>query len=213
MTSAQRIYLMATLWPEACKAQRWRPNDRARRMEVLSGILKRRIESANDIRSNEDFDRVKRELRTLANDVRGPMDNVAEAEGRRYLGIIRKELMPCLALYCGGMAGARGYVHKLIQDKFNQGRKVETLEMDDLSPHPQVRMVRGQPVEGASEIQQLLYTLNSRLNGAKGLRAKAGHSVAEMRRRAKQAEAAAEDVSSTPPDESESFETASADPW
>jgi hypothetical protein len=102
MTTGQRVHLMAELWPAACRVQGWKVSDRTRRIDVLSRILGRPIQSASDITTNADYDTVKRELLTLADHLdRGAMDTREEGRARRLRNFIRQELTPCLGLYVG----------------------------------------------------------------------------------------------------------------
>lgn len=66
MTKPQRITLMADWWPAACTAQGWNPNDRARRLEVLSQAVGRPLNSANDLDRLTDIDAVKSHLLALS---------------------------------------------------------------------------------------------------------------------------------------------------
>jgi hypothetical protein len=82
MTDRQRTTLMADWWPAACRAQGWKPSNKPLRLRALSvavsfpaghfrnvleclavinsaAPLKRTLESANELDSTEDVDRVK----------------------------------------------------------------------------------------------------------------------------------------------------------
>lgn len=181
MTTKQRIALMADHWPAACRTQGWNSNDRRLRIEVLGRILGRKIESASEIDAHGDYDVIKRELGTLADSVSEAMDTGEEGIARRLRGKVREELLPCLALYRGGMEGAEACVREVINDKFNQGRRREVRDLDELTAAPRFREVRGEVVELPSELEQLVMTLSRVLNGKTGLRNKAGHSLHEMR--------------------------------
>jgi hypothetical protein len=172
---------MADHWPAACRAQGWNDKDRALRIEVFSRILGRPIASASEIDERGDYDVIKRELGTLADSLDAAMDSDAEAAARRLRAKIRGELMPCLALYTGGMDGAERYVATLIRGVVHRGRGGEQRGLDDLSAEPRFRTVNGAAREIPSELDQLVMTISARLNGKTGLRNKAGHTLHEMR--------------------------------
>lgn len=66
ITKGQRVHLMAELWPDAAEALGCGKDDRERRIDVLSEALGRRIESANDINGNKEFDKVKAALLAIS---------------------------------------------------------------------------------------------------------------------------------------------------
>lgn len=88
MTPNQRIHLMAELWPAAAAALGCSPNDRERRLEEISRALGRVVDSASDIKTNADFDKVKGRMLALSR----PADVNAQ---------VRQENMPRTRLLVG----------------------------------------------------------------------------------------------------------------
>ncbi len=182
MTNRQRIFLMAELWPAACEYRGWHSEDRELRMEVLSAAVQRPLASASEISTTDDFDRVRRHLEALAGKLK-------QHDGRaaRYREKFRRQLR-CLALY---VEDAAGYAKAIIRDKFHRAGTdpVGFAEADArrlaewLSADPIARFDRraGKLVEGPSQLEQLVMTLDERLhNAATGLRVKAGHTLHDM---------------------------------
>lgn len=87
------------------------------------------------------------------------------------------------------MAGAQALLEKLQRDFVNQGRKFETITLDDLSDAPQFYRRKGSSDlhEGPSQLQRVLMRLdgllhtNNKKTGAQGYRVKAGHSLYDMK--------------------------------
>ncbi|HXI72325.1 MAG TPA: hypothetical protein VNN22_18380 [Verrucomicrobiae bacterium] len=151
-----------------------------------SGVRFRHLASASDLNHREDVDRVKILLLMLADNL-----NAAEEHGKPERGHARRwrdvlaDHMKCLAIYPGaapmGIAGAQAFVQTIIDHKFNHGR-VDKMTLDNVDESPRfVHNERtGQLDEKPSQMEQLLWTVNARLNGKTGYRAKAGHSMHEM---------------------------------
>ncbi len=92
--------------------------------------------------------------------------------------------MPCLALY---VEDAAAYVSAVATDKFRWRTRdgmSRQLTLDDLDDVPVIRTVRGELREFPSQLEQLKMTLAGRIGGKDGFRAKAGHSVHDMRTKA-----------------------------
>jgi len=85
MTAAQRIHLMANLWPAACDAQGWAVGDREMRLQVLGEAVGRPVGSASDLDRRSDFDKVVAHLNLLAkpDDFNAAMLDVDPAEQQR----------------------------------------------------------------------------------------------------------------------------------
>lgn len=186
MNHKQRIFLQGTLWPNACQFQGWDKKDRALRLSVVGEALGRVIESTNEVGTVADFSAVRRHLEGLAG-VISPHEGVAESKREKVLQQIK-----CLALY---VPDATGYVRGIIRDKFRRtGAEPEAFQQADaatlvdwLSDEPNVRQWRGELHAVPSQLQQLMYTLQERLNAkgkpdgsGKGLRNQAGHTLHDM---------------------------------
>jgi len=134
MTKRQRIWLMATGWPDACAQQKWDVRDRDRRLEVCSQALGRNIASTNEIDDDNDFTLVKNRLLFLAGNLKGAAEDGSTRENKRRqkLEIIRKHSEVITAL-----RGQR-YLWAILRNRF------KTTYPETLSGH---------------ELHQCLYTL------------------------------------------------------
>ncbi len=156
------------------------------RVSPPSGVRFRHLISASELDHRADVDRVKILLLLLADNL-----NAADEHGKPERGAARRwrdvlaDHMKCLALYPleqpMARAGAEAYVQTLIDHKFNHGR-VDKMWLEDVDERPRfVHNERtGQLDEKPSQMEQLLWTVNQRLNGKTGYRASAGHSMHDM---------------------------------
>ena len=173
MTKSQRITLMADWWPKACAAQGWDAADRALRLAQLSQAVGRPITSANQLGNVEDMNKVVKHLGALADNVEQVRKHVDpdEDRARRLRWKIRqqiKQLEPLLAPPATPHSALRtphsdAYLAALIRDKFQQGAPCahsRSLTLDDLTAAPIIRTNRqGKPVEGPSQLDQIVMTL------------------------------------------------------
>jgi len=159
VTSAQVIHLKCELWPAAARAQGWKISDRARQMEVLSRICGRVITSSKEIERLREFDLVKRELLTLADNLDGAMDTAEMGEARRTAKSV-EHLVAELTARLGN--GAAAYLRKIVHG-ISRGR---TIDWRDLDHHERP----GHGREGISELEQLRRTINARLHGKHALK-------------------------------------------
>lgn len=118
MTTAQRIAMFATWWKAACENQGWDPNDRQRRLSVISEAVGRPVESSADLNNTTDIDRVKARFLVLADDLQGAIeeDHPEVGEKRRLIHKIRFEQSE--ALRALGVDGAR-YIEAVCVNKFH----------------------------------------------------------------------------------------------
>ena len=162
MTRKQQIYMMA-LWTRACAAQGWPANNRALRLTAISHALGRQVSSASEIRTNAEFDRVKRHLQEAADDLAAAMETETEGRARRLRWRIRAQV-DRLAQIWGDTRAAHAYLHKLLNDKFNAGRQRENwLRLEDLTAEP-IADLEG--LLHPSQLEQLLMTLTARASRA-----------------------------------------------
>jgi hypothetical protein len=175
MTTSQRNHLFCELWPQAARTQGWNVSDRAKRMEVLTKILGRPIQSANEISNKEDYDTVKRELVFLADNLKATIEtlNPSEATARRLRKTIREYYLPCLGVYHPKPAG---YLQKVIYDKFQVSWNTG---IDELTAIPTDNA--DGPGKGPSQLQQVIMAL---ARGIQMRRSKAGDTLHEMHRKA-----------------------------
>jgi hypothetical protein len=178
LTSAQQ-QLFWKLWAKAARAQGW---DKEHGMNSAAIDAKRKaflrdlgFNSLTEVDTRDGFSRVKRALLAMDDQIQGPLEEIQpEIESHRVNSwFIKHDLVPCLKLY---LKDPWAYIEEVARDKFRG-----LVRLADLSDKPIVRLVDGAPQEFPSQIQQLIMTLSARLNGATGLRAKAGHTVHDMR--------------------------------
>lgn len=158
MTKNQRIHLMRDLWPAACRAQGWAPNDRARRIALCGLALGRKLQSTNEINSTDEFDRVKAHLLMAADNIQGAqeVDHPEAGDARRWRFMLER-MVKCLAVYVGD---TEAYLKPILSDQFG-GRHPELLK--------------------AHEIERLLMTVTSRTHG---FRSQMGDTIEQMERKA-----------------------------
>lgn len=165
MTRKQRIHLMRDLWPGACRWQGWPPNDRARRLAEIGRALGRPVASSNEVRTNDDFDRVKKHLLTLALDVAAAAEDEHAGRARR----LRRRIGEVIARIEDSRRAvtpdfdAGAFVQAIIADKFDHGRRREGLRLEELTAAP---LVDAQGREHPSQLDQLLMTLTRCLYGS-----------------------------------------------
>lgn len=152
MTKTQRITLMADWWPAACRAQGWNSSDRDLRLRTLGEAVGRELESASDLNSTGDIDRVKAHLGGLANKLAPVIKHETpdEDDAVRWRWLVRQEirkLAGCLTPAPGQtpMSAAMAYTAALIRDKFQSGGPhvdaLQPLTIDDL-PLDQLRQLK-----------------------------------------------------------------------
>jgi hypothetical protein len=168
MTAAQRIHLMADLWPRACRCQGWNAKDRGLRLRVLSQAVGRVINSATALDETADYDAVKAHLGMLADSVAATIetDHPELGRARRLRVVIGHQLADLRAYHPNPPALLAG----LVRDKFGSG-----YDLDDLTADPIVGTDRrtGRPRESASQLDQVMFTL-ARILSTKRKAAKAG---------------------------------------
>lgn len=156
MTDRQRSYFFRDLWAPVCQRRGWDPNDRPTRQEFFCAVLGLdEPKSFNDLTESE-FDRLK--ARCLAEIRPGDLNAQLRSQDQHRQRLLREIgiLKLCLGLY-RKYPGA--YVQAILQDRF-AGQNPEDMNERDL--------------------RHLLSTLAGCVNGARGLRAKAGHSLHDM---------------------------------
>jgi len=154
MTAAQRVYLMADIYPRACRCQGWDAKDRALRLRVLGQAVGREITSASELDSTADFDRVKAHLGMLADNLAATVetDRPELGRARRLRSVIRRQLADLRAFHPDPAALLAG----LVRDKFGTG-----WTLDELTSEPRIVTDRrtGQSRESASQLDQVIYTV------------------------------------------------------
>ena len=162
-------------------------NYEAVRAHPPTGVRFRHLKSATDLNHTSDVDAIKTLLLMLADNLKATDEHgkPERGHGRRWRDVLADH-MKCLALYPGdqpmGLAGAQAFVQTIINDKFNHARQFQTMTLEDVDDRPRfVENKRtGKLDEKPSQMEQLLWTVNARLNGKNGYRAKAGHSMHDM---------------------------------
>lgn len=155
MTTKQRAHFFGTLWPRACERMGWDPADRELRLKFFKVELGTPKSFADF--SQEDYDKVKATCLAIASpeDLHAQLRLLSQPRERRLFKL--RELRACLALYLKNPAA---YEQAILERRFNGQRP------DDMPDR---------------DLDQYLQTLNARLNGAHGLRARALQSVHDMR--------------------------------
>ena len=183
MTTKQRIALMAQWWPEACRAQGWRVNDRALRLRVLSDAVGRPITSANQLNTKADVDSVIAHLGMLKDNVALTIETdhpeIGAARPLRF--VIGEWQLKCLAVYMGH-DGAQKYLAEIIRDKFRHASRVMPLTIEQLDAAPVIRRNKaGELYESPSQLDQVLMKLASAIQSR---RKAAGDSTHDMKLKA-----------------------------
>jgi len=193
ITNEQRIFLLTKrqrngkpgLWLAACLAQNWNPDDRDFRMAKLSEIVGHPLASASDIEYLDEFTKVKNALLILAGvslQAASEGSDTAENDARILRFKIRKEIMPCLALY----EDAEQYLATVLTCllRWNKtDRPMRAPSLDDIDARPRIGTCRtgkrkGQTYEMKSQLAQALMTLTARVNEKRNA---AGHTIHQMR--------------------------------
>lgn len=175
LTQAQ-LTLWWRSWAAACRTQGWTREAGlssaqidAKRREIMAALGYRSLTEID----NAGFDRLLARVRTLADNLRGAIDEVrpSNTHARRLLWKI-EWLTKCLALYLGGKDRAEAYVRSICADKFEW--------KDNLPRNYYALSAERAPGKEDSELDHLRITLTARLNGRTGLRAQAGDTVHDM---------------------------------
>ena len=156
------------------------------RATPATGVRFRHLKSASELNEREDVDAVKILLLMLADNLNAADEHgkPERGHGRRWRDVLADH-MKCLSQYPHdkpmGREGAEAFVQTLIDYKFNFG-KVEKITLEDLDDRPGFgpNKKTGEMEEKPSQVEGLLWTVNARLNGKTGFRAKAGHSMHDM---------------------------------
>lgn len=178
MTKYQRIVMMADWWPKACRAQGWNPNDREKRMEVLSQAVGRQLDSASDLNNTGDIDRVKAYLGMLTDNVAATVevDDPLIGSARRKRVKIGGYLDQ-LTVYLG-RENAQKYLAEIIGDKCNRGSKsLLVLTVQELTDVPSFVETRNGTKQVPSQLDQVMMTLS---RAVQNYRVKAGDSISDM---------------------------------
>lgn len=176
LTKAQ-LTLFWRAWAAACKAQGWTRDGGLTTGEI--NLLRREIltevgfRSLTEVDPGPGFDRLLARVRGLDDQLhKGALDQVKPSNGHRRRLVWKIEwLIKCLGIYLWDGA-ADTYVRKIVARKFARPGEY---------PRPWTELSADR-TEGQedSELDQLRMTLNARVNGRNGFRAKDGHTVHEM---------------------------------
>lgn len=177
LLTKSQLTLFWRAWGAACKAQGWTRTAGLTTEEI--NLLRREIltevgfSSLTEVDPGAGFDRLLARVRGLDDQLhKGALDQVRPSNGHRRRLVWKIEwLIQCLGIYLWDGA-ADAYVRKIVEQKF--GRPGEY-------PRPWTELSADR-TEGQedSELDQLRMTLNARINGRNGFRAKAAHTVHEM---------------------------------
>src|SRR6185295_4070814 len=100
MNSKQIAYFQCSLWPAACAAQGWDRNDREFRLEFISSVIGRRIESAKEVEERDEFTLLKNRCLRLADDLDGAIEDgsLVLNQRRNLLWIIEQLHVPAAVM-------------------------------------------------------------------------------------------------------------------
>lgn len=198
ITTPQRIAIMKT-WGKVCKDRGWKQSDQAFRLAKFGEIIGRPIASANEIGRIDECTKLMKELKAMLGvDLKAAeeADNLYINRARVLRNVILTELVPCLELY---VEDVNAYITAIIEDKnrwWKLDRPERGMTLMDLSAEPirkfdfKTRSMKEFP----SQLEQMVYTLSSCLNGSGkvrggkksrlGFRVAAGETLHEMKTRA-----------------------------
>lgn len=198
ITFAQRTSIMKT-WSKVCKDHGWKSSDRNFRLAKFGEIIGREIASADEIDRIDECTKLMKELTAMLGvslNAGMEADNLYINRARVLRNLILTELVPCLELY---VADANAYMTEIMEDK-NRWLKIDRpargMSLMDLTAEPikkfdpKTRAMKEFP----SQLDQMVYTLSSCLNGSGkvragkksrlGFRVAAGETLHEMKTRA-----------------------------
>lgn len=186
ITVAQRWKILQ-LWTQVCKDRRqaaggegWKSSDRALRLKTIGGILGRELTTLDQVGRVDECTKVMHSLNAMLGT---SVQSGREAEdqtinkARTYRNVIRRRILPCLALY---VDDANAFMQTVMEEKnrwWQVDRPAVGMTLDDLDAKPIVRTLNGEVKESASTLEQLLMTLNARLHAK---RKAARHTIHEM---------------------------------
>jgi hypothetical protein len=183
--SGDQVKTFWSMWAKACRKQGWtaKAEIEAKRKELLARCG---FKSLTLVDRLDGFTKVKNELLLLISDhtdlkAAAETENPELNQARVFKHKIMNELLPCLALYEEDVAG---YLTSVMEDK-NRWWKIDRpacqITLEDLDAKPIFRFRNGERKEFPSTLEQLMMTLNARVNTK---RKAAGHSGHEMKLRA-----------------------------
>lgn len=167
ITRAQKIHLMAELWPNACAHQGWDEADKPKRYALFARILGQRdphkatLAAGRDISCNhfvktaerDDFGDVKNELLLLAG-----ADLIQDSPTRRtFLWVIEQRLMPCYRVY-----KAEASLETILRERFGRVKGINTIH--DLRD---------------ADLEKLIFTIEARVNVARAAAGDTHHGMAD----------------------------------
>jgi hypothetical protein len=186
ITLAQRITIMK-LWQRVCKDRDLKASNRAQRLATFSQIVGRMLDSTDDVGRVDECTKLMKGLEAMLGislQAARESDDTTINKARVLRYQIINELVPCLELY---ISDVRAYLAEIMADKnrwWRIDRPAREIQITDLDATPIIRTdkLTGQLREFPSQLEQLQYTLTARLSAK---RKEAGHTVHDMRTRAK----------------------------
>lgn len=187
-------------WSKVCKDRGWKSSDRALRLATFGKIIGREIASADEIGRIDECTKLMKELQAMLGvslTAAREADDLTINRARVLRNVILTELVPCLELY---VADVRAYLTEIMEDKnrwWKIDRPAREMSLMDLDAKPIVKFdpKRGELREFPSQLDQMVYTLSSCLNGSGkvragkksrlGFRVAAGDTLHEMKMRAR----------------------------
>jgi len=185
--TAAQVKTIQILWTRVCKDRGWKSSDKPFRLTQFSEIVGRPLTSTTEVGRIDECTKLMKTLKAMLGvDVKAAResDDLTINQARVLRNQILTELVPCLELYIGDVAG---YMAAIMEDKnrwWKIDRPTRGMTLMDLDAKPTFRMDRrtGQTVEMPSQLSQMQFTLAARLNT---LRKEAGDTVHDMRTKAR----------------------------
>jgi bacterioferritin-associated ferredoxin len=198
ITVSQRTSIMI-LWGKVCKDRGWKSSDKTFRLAKFSEIIGRPIASADEIERIDECTKLMKELQAMLGvsvQAAQEADNLYINRARVLRNKILTELVPCLEIY---VADVNAYMTEIMEDKnrwWKIDRPARGMTLMDLTAEPsrkfdfKTRTMKEFP----SQLDQMVYTLSSCLNGSGkvragkksrlGFRVAAGQTLHEMKTKA-----------------------------
>lgn len=184
MSPAQRARFFSDWWPRIAARRGVSPNNREARHAFYAeaGLH-------GDIDTTTGFDRLKAHCLAILDDANLTAQVRVQEQPTNRLHWKIRDVLKCLAVYPlskpMGWEGARQYAREIIRDKVDHGSLRGVTDLEDLSDIANAyEDSDGNLIERPSQVEQMVMTLSARLNGAEGLRNRAGDDLHTMKMRA-----------------------------
>lgn len=197
--NAAQIQSIQRTWRAVCKDRKWQAADREFRLATFSEILGRPVDSLTTVERIDECTKLMKSLQAMLGvSVQAGIeaDDQTINRARVLRNKILTELIPCLEVY---VEDVKGYLTSIMEDKnrwWKIDRPVRDITLMDLDAKPIRKwdVKSGGMKDFPSQLDQLVYTLSSCLNGSGkvragkksrlGFRVAAGDTLHEMKMKA-----------------------------